>query len=259
MASGLEYRLRRILPSEFVFVLAIDDSLISGPTGHLADISGLIGQVSRGHCSAVLGFPFSMHRWLPASGPARIVNLTASTSLHLDGLKKYQIATVQEAIRHGADAVAAHINFSSDFEDEQVSCAARIAEEAHLFGLPVLVIAYLRNQRLADKQRLDSMTAPNADQISHIARAAVEIGADVVKIPNLSDEESLTRIANLVAPVPVLIAGGQLTDFSSFEIAIRTAQRAGIRGMILGRNVHQSSDIDRRVAAIGQIVERIRN
>jgi DhnA family fructose-bisphosphate aldolase class Ia len=90
--------------------------------------------------------------------------------------------------------------------------------------------------------------------IAHAARVAAELGADCVKIPPPTREETLDGITSSL-PVPVVVAGGSRSqDTRSFLERMERAMRAGAGGVAVGRNVFQHERPRVVLQAICQIV-----
>ena len=58
-------------------------------------------------------------------GLGRIVNLTASTTIGKH-TRKVLVASVEQAVRLGADAVGVHVNISSEYEHEMLRILAEV-------------------------------------------------------------------------------------------------------------------------------------
>lgn len=79
------------------------------------------------------------------------------------------------------------------------------------------------------------------DKVTHAARVAMELGADIVKV-NYFDKESFKTLTDSVN-IPVVIAGGEKrNDEESLMEDIKDALNAGAAGVSIGRNVFQSQD-----------------
>ncbi len=116
-----------------------------------------------------------------------------------------------------------------------VAEVARLIDEAHDVGLPVMVEAVLWGHGIAERdQRVASMVAA-------AARAAFELDADVIKIPLPDDLDAVARLTDAL-PVPMVAMGGPASDAAGLFAHLEGAVSAGIAGVALGRNVWQSSD-----------------
>ncbi len=103
-----------------------------------------------------------------------------------------------------------------------------------------------------------ALWGPHADEknnalIEHATRMAVELGADIVKIPAPTDPEVLARIcAN--APVPVMVLGGAPRDAASFAADMQDWMQTGVAGIVVGRNVWSRPNPAKAVEALAAAV-----
>ena len=96
-----------------------------------------------------------------------IYNLTASTILNLH-TKKIVISTVETALRVGVDCVAAHINFSSQYENEMIHTFSNISQECDRLGMPLLAIAYPRCEKDGKDYNYDDMKESDVEQYTEL-------------------------------------------------------------------------------------------
>ena len=75
------------------------------------------------------------------------------------------------------------------------------------------------------------------EKVVTLVRQAVELGADVVKVPPTDDVAAYHKVIETASGVPVLIlGGGRVTDKEIFE-RTATLLRQGAKGIVYGRNV----------------------
>lgn len=224
--------------------LPMDDALISGPeTRWLRDPRKLLIPDLLHHVDAVLGFAGLAERCQERlEGTSFIMNLTASTTNH-DHTRKVLVNTPYRAKQVGATAVAVHVNLSSDTEQEQLAALGQVVEEARDMGLPVVAIVYPRNDKDHDFAGLKATYAPAyVGLVRHCARVAVELGADMVKVPYTGSVESFETVVEVAMGIPVLIAGGMIIkEHVALELA-RDAVAAGASGVAFGRQVFARED-----------------
>lgn len=164
-----------------------------------------------------------------------------------------QTASVADAVRLGADAIGYTLYVGSPAQDRDFAQFARIREEAERFGMPIIIWAYPRGAAIQAKGGRDSQYA-----IEYAARAAHELGADVIKlnIPkrnperdalspapynllDLSEEESLARVIEAAGRSLVIISGGEKVDDERLLHRVEVALSVGATGFIFGRNIWQ--------------------
>src|SRR5215467_4069778 len=87
------------------------------------------------------------------------------------------IASVEDAVRLGADAVGYTLYVGSARQDEDFKQFRQVREDADRYGLPVIVWAYPRGEAVDAKGGRDSLYA-----VDYAARTASELGADIIKV-----------------------------------------------------------------------------
>ena len=95
-------------------------------------------------------------------------------------------ATVEDAVRLGADAIGYTLYMGSSRQDEDFAQWRQVRQDADRFGMPTIMWAYPRGRHMEAKGGRDSFYA-----IDYAARVACELGADVVKInvPKIDPEK----------------------------------------------------------------------
>ena len=229
-------------------IVPMDHGVTVGPIEGIADAKRAVAEVAEGGADAVL-----MHKGLVRCGHRHggrdlglIVHLSASTSLGPRGNTKVLSASVEDAVQHGADGVSVHVNLGDEAEGSMLADLGRVSREAQQWGIPLLAMVYARGPLVRDSN------AP--DVIAHCARAAMELGADVVKVPYTGDMDSFAFVVESCC-IPVLIAGGPKMDTTrDFLTMVYDAMRAGASGLSVGRNVFQHPRPRMLVAALSGVV-----
>lgn len=225
----------------------VDDALIAGPKGLLQDPRELLTEDLVAEVDAVLGFEGTLSRCRDQLvRTPLVVNLTASTSMS-DHTRKVPIMTVADALQLGATAVAGHLNFTAPGEADMIEGFRRIVTEARQFGVPVLAITYPRGVRSDGTDEnyfeLRQQNPPAyAGMVAHAVRAAVELGASVVKTTYTGTMESFHRVVDGACGVPVLIAGEQMGPAEQVLDRAEKAIRVGARGVVFGRQIYERKD-----------------
>ena len=162
-------------------------------------------------------------------------------------------ATVEDAVRLGADAVGYTLYVGSPAQDRDFIQFREVRREAEHLGMPVIVWSYPRGRAVEAK---GGQLTPYA--IEYAARVAQELGADVVKVnlPELDsekesktpapyknasfeEEEAVRRVVEAAGRTPVLVSGGAQRDEEHVIHKAQVSMRAGATGIIFGRNVWQ--------------------
>jgi fructose-bisphosphate aldolase, class I len=161
-------------------------------------------------------------------------------------------ASVADAVRLGADAVGYTLYVGTPAQEQDFAQFHQVREDAHRFGLPLIVWAYPRGSAIDAKGGKDSFYA-----VDYAARTASELGADIVKVnfprPELhtgvhkeyardfSSQEAIDAVVRSANRTYVLVSGGEKSGDDAMLEKARHAMEAGAVGLIFGRNVWQRS------------------
>jgi fructose-bisphosphate aldolase, class I len=162
-------------------------------------------------------------------------------------------ATVEDAVRLGADAVGYTLYLGSPKQEEDLVQLGKVRAECDKYGMPLVVWAYPRGRDIEKKGGRDSLYA-----IDYAARVAMEMGADVVKLNmpkfnpdkdkdapapynemQVSQEEAIRMCVESAGKSLVVLSGGSKVDDDKLLEQTRQIMEAGGSGVIFGRNVWQ--------------------
>ena len=162
-------------------------------------------------------------------------------------------ATVEDAVRLGADAVGYTCYLGSPRQDDDFTQFGRVRREAERAGMPLIMWAYPRGKFMEAKGGRDSLYA-----VDYAARVAQELGADVVKVnfPKVDEEkraqypkeyrdlklgkrEMLEKVVASAGRTLTLMSGGSKRSDEELFDDVRAALEAGVTGFIFGRNMWQ--------------------
>jgi len=247
---GKSMRMERIMDRKTgnCVIVPMDHGISIGPTPGLYDMKKTVDDVANGGATGVI-----MHKGLirySYRGGGRdiglILHLSASTDIGMTSNGKVLVATVQEALKIGADAVSVHINVGAETEAEMLSDIGRISGDCEEWGMPLIVMAYPRGPKITNSY--------DPKVIGHAARVATELGADIVKCSYTGDIDTFREVVR-GALAPVIIAGGPKMD-SDLDILnmVHDSLEAGGHGVSIGRNVFQHKDVEGMTRAISEIV-----
>lgn len=185
-----------------------------------------------------------------------ILKLNGKTEIPLDETPISPcVATVEDAVRLGADAVGYTLYVGSARQDEDFEQFRKVRVDADRYGMPVIVWSYPRGEFASAKGGTTSLYA-----VDYAARVANELGADVVKLnmPRLNPEkdqtapkpyntlqatreEAVRMVVESAGRALVIFAGGEMERDEELIAKARIAMEAGATGLIFGRNVWQRS------------------
>ena len=165
-------------------------------------------------------------------------------------------ASVDDAVRLGADAVGYTCYVGSPRQDEDFIQFGRVRREAERAGMPVIMWAYPRGKHMEAKGGRDSLYA-----VDYAVRVAQELGADVVKVnyPKIDETKSaqypkeyqdpkilkwtrremLEQMVSSAGRTLVIMSGGSKRSDEQLIEDVKAALEAGASGFIFGRNVWQ--------------------
>lgn len=250
MQMGKSIRLERIFNRNTgkTVIVPMDHGVSVGPIDGLVNMREAVGDMVKGGANAVLmqkGLVRCGHR-MEGGDVGLIVHLSASTSLSPFPNAKVLVATVEDAIRMGADAVSVHVNLGDETEPRMLKDLGEVASCAAGWGIPVLAMVYGRGPKVENE------FAPEV--VAHCARVGEELGADVVKVPYTGDQESFRKVVDGCC-IPVVIAGGPKLDSTrDFIQMVSDSIEAGGAGLSVGRNVFQHKNRVDLVKVLSKVV-----
>jgi class I fructose-bisphosphate aldolase len=176
-------------------------------------------------------------------------------------------ASVEDAVRLGADAVGYTLYVGSPRQDDDLLQLGEVRRDCDRYGMPLVIWAYPRGSAIEQKGGRDSFYA-----IDYAARMAMEMGADVVKLNmpkinpekdadapapynemDVSQEEAIRQCVESAGRSLVVLSGGSKVDDEKLLEQTRFIMEAGGSGVIYGRNVWQ-----REWSEALEIVEQIK-
>jgi class I fructose-bisphosphate aldolase len=263
---GKRTRLHRILYEHgpgngMALILPIDHGLEHGPRDFFANPESLdptyqLKLVEKGGFSSIVFHVGLAAKYLKefAGNVPLILKLNGKTSIPSDAQAfSPQTASVEDAVRLGADAVGYTLYVGSPAQDRDFVQFAKIREEAERFGMPLIVWSYPRGEAVEAKGGRDSLYA-----VDYATRVANELGADMVKINvpeyvkekshlypkpydalQLGMEKSLEKVIRSAGKTLVLISGGAKVSDDELLQRVRMSLEAGATGLVFGRNLWQ--------------------
>ncbi len=250
MSIGKSIRMERIVDrkSGRSVIIPMDHGVTLGPIRGLEDMQRAVNAVAEGGANAVLvhkGIVIAGHRGY-GKDIGLIIHLSASTSLGPDPLNKVTVATVEEAMRLGADAVSMHVNVGAENEADMLVELGETAMICEEWGMPFLAMMYPRGEKVKNEH--------DVEVVKHVARIGAELGADIIKTNYTGDPETFKEVVQ-GCPVPVIIAGGPKmnTDAEVLKM-VEDAVASGAAGVSIGRNVFQHDNPANMTIAISKVV-----
>jgi class I fructose-bisphosphate aldolase len=266
LSLGKRTRLHRILYEHGVgngmaLILPIDHGLEHGPRDFFANPESVdpayqLKLAKEGGFSAIvfqIGLAEKYMKEFTVEIPL-ILKLNGKTAIPSDTQAfSPQTASVEDAVRLGADAVGYTLFVGSPAQDKDIIQLSKIREDSQRFGMPLIVWAYPRGEAIEAKGGRDSLYA-----VDYAARVANELGADMVKINipeynkeksrlypkpydtlQLNAKEALEKVIRSAGKTMALISGGEEMGDDELLEKVKISLEAGATGLVFGRNLWQ--------------------
>lgn len=249
MSTGKSIRLRRLFGHDDgrLLIIPMDHSVTSGPLGPVERVNAVVRDAAVNGADAVVLHKGRLravdHHWFGQL--ALIVHLSASTIHAPDADAKYPVASVEEALRLGADAVSVHVNLGSDDEARQIADLAATAAASDRWNVPLLAMIYPRGPRIENPFAVEV--------IAHAAALGADLGADLVKT-NYPGQPGVMAEVIASCPIPVVAAGGPRLAAAEALDYVRDVMASGACGVAMGRTIFEAEQPAVMVRAISDIV-----
>jgi len=159
-------------------------------------------------------------------------------------------ASVEEAVRLGADAVGYTLYVGSPAQERDFAQYLQVRKDAERLGMPLIVWSYPRGSAVDAKGGKDSFYA-----VDYAARIASELGADLVKVnfphpdkqagvpaayqAEFSPQQAIGSVVRSANRTLLLVSGGERSGDEAMLEKARMSMEAGATGLIFGRNIWQ--------------------
>lgn len=231
--KGKTNRLARILnPKDGRgLIIAVDHGMALGPMTGLEDPSRIFELMDDYADAWLMTKGIFTHVYEPKGQTGVILRASGGATITgPDITREQQTATVEELLSLSCDAVAFSAYIGTPNEHETLGTLSRIASDCRRWQVPLVGVCAVGKDR---EKKADPRF------IALGARVAAEHGVDIVKTYyTATDFEKVTA----ACPVPIAIAGGPKCETDEETLAmIRGALDGGASGIVMGRNIWQSS------------------
>lgn len=263
LAHGKRVRIWRLLyaagpANGTLLVLPLDQGLEHGPADFLPNPDALDSDFQfrlalEGRYSAIaLGVGLAEKYFRDYAGRVPLIlKLNGKTNIPPDDeAVSPMLASVEDAVRLGADAVGYTLYVGSPRQDEELRAFGRVRQECERFGMPIVLWSYPRGRAVEARGGKGTLYA-----IDYAARLAEEVGADIVKLHEPEDTndrcpepyrslheptaDRLRRVVQSAGRCMVLFSGGTMREAGDVLRKVRECMEAGATGIIFGRNLWQ--------------------
>lgn len=252
MSSGRKIRLGRIINyrDNRSVIIAMDHGLSDGVLEGIEHPDETISRIIAGGADAMILNPGIIKQ------NAKLVSRKLGTIMRADFIftalspsKKEgndATATVERAIRIGADAIIVNGFVGSEYERKSLTLLAALVDECDLWDMPI--VAEMKPQG----KNIDPPW--DAKYVKIGARIASELGVDLIKTYYTGDPKSFKEVVDST-PTPIVILGGPRLDslLKVFQM-VYDAVNAGAAGIAFGRNIWHKRDPEPMVRAMVDIV-----
>lgn len=241
MDWGLKNRLSRIIKSDGrTVMLAVDHGYFLGPTTGLEDAGKAIKPLLP-YADALMPTRGIVRTSIdPSTDTPMVLRVSGGNSI-LDEDLSHEGLTVamEDAVRLNVAAVAISIYVGSPNQKETLLNMAKLIDEGHRYGIPVLAVTAVGKEMARD-----------ARYLALCCRIAAELGAHFVKTYYCEGFEKMVK----TCPVPLVMAGGKkIPELEALELTYNAISR-GAAGVDMGRNIFQSDSPVAMIQAVRAIV-----
>ncbi len=259
--SGKRIRLSRLFNPETgkTVIIPIDHGLIMGNIAGLSDPVEVLEDLIELEVDATLMSPglgkITSDLFLGKSAPARILTvdfpLLSTTPGDFEDIISHEpAATVEFALRWNFDAVKVLFPWCTDEKvlTKTIKLVSEFVEKCDAWNMPIMLEPVLWGKSIPEEKAKDPAL------LEHAARMAMELGADIIKMPYTGDINRFSEFVRSIH-VPVVVLGGPKMD--SVKDVLKVAEesvKAGAKGIVFGRNVWQNPSMKELVKALKEIV-----
>ena len=231
MSLGAQIRLSQIFRKADgrSVVVALDHGGIAGPMAGIEDPAAVVRDCVAGGADSIMAtrglVKAARGEWDRST--SLILRLTGGFTVLGGAFEEELICEPEAAAALGAAGAAMTVKFGHPREGSFIKQASLAAGRCELLGLPVMIEAMIK----AEGKR------PNDPEgIKLAARAAQELGADIVKTHYTGDPESFRSVVE-GCPAPILVLGGEGTSLEALFEELYQSLQAGGAGVAIGRNI----------------------
>ena len=261
MKRALDVRIARLFHPEHEksIIIPIDHGYYLGNTKGLEDPFKILKILLEEEVDATI-ISFGMGKitnefFTSRYAPARILAIDNSILTNIPGEPKgfldFELgATIEQALKSGFDAIKVLLVWGLDPEIQmkEIKAISHLVTRCDRWDMPLMIEPLLLGSHIPQDQQNDP------DTITHACRIAVELGADILKIPYTESIEHFRLIVER-SHVPVLILGGNKmnTPEKMFKAA-KDSVSAGGKGIVFGRDVWQNRKIRELIRGLKEAV-----
>ncbi len=228
-------------------IVALDHGGIAGPMPGIIKPAEVVRACREGGADSILAtrgvLTASEGEW--DRNLSAVLRITGGFTVLGGKFEEELISSPESALALGATAVAVTVKFGHEREGEFTKQASLVADTCERWGIPLMIEAMAKAK---------DMKSSDPKGVSLAARAAQEIGADIVKTYYTGDPESFHSVVE-GCPVPIVILGGEKSDtLEAVFTDVFYSLQAGGKGIAIGRNIWQHGKTKAMVEAMVGLV-----
>jgi class I fructose-bisphosphate aldolase len=157
--------------------------------------------------------------------------------------RKEMLASIDTALRIGADAVSLDFVFDGEQDNHNLKLLGAVGDEASAYGLPVLVMIKCVGARATGDAAIP--------RLRHVVRSIWELGGDAVKLQKPESMSDIPVLLNgLTNDIDVFFAGGPRSTDQEVSQLLTMGLHSGAKGLCVGRNVFQNAHPEKFLTAL---------
>jgi putative autoinducer-2 (AI-2) aldolase len=245
MDWGMRNRLSRIIKPDTgrTVMLAVDHGYFLGPTSGLENLRETVTPLLP-YADALMptrgGLRSSVDAALAQNTPV-CLRVSGANSILTELSDEELTVSMEDAVRLNVSAVAISIYVGAEGQKQTLKNMARLIDEGHRWGMPVLAVTAVGKDMVRD-----------ARYLALCCRIAAELGAQFVKTYYCKGFERVVE----TCPVPLVMAGGKKLDELDALKLTSNAIKRGAAGVDMGRNIFQSEDPVAMIQAVRAVVHQ---
>ncbi len=213
-------------------IVAMDHGGIAGPIAGIENPAEVVRACREGGADSILAtrgvVKASEGEW--DRDMSVILRLTGGFTVLGGKFEEEVISSATAALALGAVGAVVTVKFGHEHEGRFTRQASLVADSCERWGLPLMIEAMACAKEMKSSDPRGVLLA---------ARAAQEIGADVVKTHYSGDPDSFRKVVE-GCPVPIVILGGETSEtLEAVFNDVYYAMQAGAKGIAMGRNIWQ--------------------
>jgi len=240
-------------------IIAIDHGLFMGAVEGLKNPIDIVRKLVENEVDAIImplgTFKLTKEFFRKKEAPARILTVDFVLFSNIPGnfgtpLGYSLLSSVEQAVKWGFDAVKVILIWGMDKKTQltNIKLIADLALRCDQWEVPLIVEILLWGENIPDDKKTDPKIIENA------CRIAVEIGADMLKVPYTGNVDDFSVIVNN-SKVPVVILGGSKVSSDRDVLQmVKDSIDAGAKGVAFGRNVWQHRKMNEIIKALKGII-----